>query len=128
MPIHKNNQANPTRNVSSLKNLWPFLRPYRGKMGLALLFLCLGSVAILIIPLAFRDLIDFGFGQQQKISGGLFGSLSLNGRFLSLFGMACLWGHDFSTLLHRKLDRRTGDSRYTQRGVWAGDAPIRAIF
>ena len=60
-------------------------------MLLALLFLCLGSVTILLIPLAFRDLIDFGFGQQQKVNGGLFGSLSLNGRFLSLFGLACLW-------------------------------------
>jgi ATP-binding cassette subfamily B protein len=91
MPTHKNNQANPTRNISSLKNLWPYLRPYRGKIGLALVFLCLGSVTILLIPLAFRDLIDFGFSQQHKVSGGLFGALSLNERFLSLFGLACLW-------------------------------------
>lgn len=91
MPIHKNDQNNSARNVSSLKKLWPFLRPYRGKMVLALLFLCLGSVTILIIPIAFRDLIDFGFGQQQKASNGLFRFLSLNERFLSLFGLACLW-------------------------------------
>ena len=91
MPPHKNSPKSQPQNVFSLKNLWPFLRPYRGKMGLAFVFLCLGSVTILVIPLAFRDLIDFGFGQQRKVSGGLFGSLSLNGRFLSLFGLACLW-------------------------------------
>jgi ATP-binding cassette, subfamily B, bacterial len=91
MPTQQNKPTKPTRNVLSLKDLWPFLRPYRVKMGLALLFLCLGSVTILAIPLAFRDLIDFGFGQQPKASDGLFGSLSLNERFLSLFGMACLW-------------------------------------
>ncbi len=91
MPAHKYDQVSPARNASSLTNLWPFLRPYRGKMLVALIFLCLGSVTILVIPLAFRDLIDFGFGNQQKLSVGLFGSLSLNERFLSLFGLACLW-------------------------------------
>jgi len=60
-------------------------------MALAFLFLCLGSATILVIPLAFRDLIDYGFGQQQVASGGLFGSLTLNQRFVSLFGLACLW-------------------------------------
>ena len=60
-------------------------------MALAFIFLCLGSATILVIPLAFRDLIDFGFGQQQNGSGGLFGTISLNERFLSLFSLACLW-------------------------------------
>jgi ATP-binding cassette, subfamily B, bacterial len=91
MPARKNKKTNPSNNVTSLKHLWPFLRPYRGKMGLALVFLCLGSMTILIIPLAFRDLIDLGFGQQHKVSGGLFGTLSMNARFLSLFGLACFW-------------------------------------
>lgn len=91
MPTHKNSRAASAQNISSLKNLWPFLRPYRGKMALALVFLCLGSITILLIPLAFRDLIDLGFGQQPKNSGGLLGFLSLNERFLSLFGLACLW-------------------------------------
>ncbi len=91
MAFFKTTSPDSTRNVSSLTDLWPFLRPYRGKMISALVFLCLGSVTILIIPLAFRDLIDFGFGQQHKVSEGLFGSLSLNERFLALFGLACLW-------------------------------------
>ena len=60
-------------------------------MALALFLLCLGSATILLVPLAFRDLIDFGFGQARSGSGGLLGSLSLNGHFLALFGLACLW-------------------------------------
>lgn len=60
-------------------------------MVLAFILLCLGSATVLLIPLAFRDLIDFGFGQKQNIGGGLFGSLSLNERFAALFGLASLW-------------------------------------
>ncbi|MEQ1529070.1 MAG: ABC transporter transmembrane domain-containing protein [Methylococcales bacterium] len=60
-------------------------------MALALLLLCLGSGTILLVPLAFRDLIDFGFGQRPSGSGGLLGSLSLNGHFAALFGLAGLW-------------------------------------
>ena len=71
--------------------LWPFLRPYRGRIALAFVLLCLGSGTLLLVPLAFRDLIDFGFGQKQNASGGLLGTLSLNGRFAALFGLASLW-------------------------------------
>jgi len=74
----------------SLKDLWPFLRPYRGKIALAFVLLCLGSATILVVPLAFRDLIDFGFGQRQHTSG-LWSSLSLNGHFAALFALASFW-------------------------------------
>jgi ATP-binding cassette, subfamily B, bacterial len=60
-------------------------------MALAFVLLCLGSATILAVPLAFRDLIDFGFGQRQSASTGLLGSLSLNGRFAVLFGLASVW-------------------------------------
>jgi ATP-binding cassette subfamily B protein len=76
---------------SSLWDLWPFLRPYRARIALAFVLLCLGSATILLVPLAFRDLIDFGFGQRQNTSGGLLGTLSLNGHFIALFGLAALW-------------------------------------
>jgi ATP-binding cassette, subfamily B, bacterial len=91
MSISKLNQPDSTRHVSSLKDLWPFIRPYRKRMALALVLLCLGSATILLIPLAFRDLIDVGFGQRQNVSGGLLGSLSLDERFAVLFGLASLW-------------------------------------
>ncbi len=80
-----------TQRLSSLSNLWPFLRPYRARITLAFVLLCLASTTILLVPLAFRDLIDFGFGQRQDTTGGMLGSLSLNGHFALLFSMASLW-------------------------------------
>ena len=74
-----------------MRELWPFLRPYRGRVALAFVLLCLGSGTILMVPLAFRDLIDFGFGKRESTAGGLFGTLSLNGHFALLFGLASLW-------------------------------------
>jgi ATP-binding cassette subfamily B protein len=74
-----------------LSDLWPFLRPYRARIALAFVLLCLASATILLVPLAFRDLIDFGFGQRQDATGGVVGTLSLNGHFALLFGMASLW-------------------------------------
>ncbi len=79
------------RPLSALKGLWPFLRPYRGRLALAFALLCLGSGTILLVPLAFRDLIDFGFGKPAQPGGGLLGALSLNGHFIALFGLACIW-------------------------------------
>ncbi len=91
MPTPKNKPAGTAKNISTFKHLWPFIRPYKSKLALAFLFLCLGSATILLIPLAFRDLIDFGFGQQQQTSGGLLAALSLNQRFAVLFGLASFW-------------------------------------
>jgi ATP-binding cassette subfamily B protein len=79
------------RSLSALKGLWPFLRPYRARIALAFILLCLGSGTILLVPLAFRDLIDFGFGDRAQPAGGLLGAMSLNGHFIVLFGMAVVW-------------------------------------
>ena len=92
----KNMQATPAtitipHRLSILRDLWPFLRPYRGKIALAFVLLCLASATLLLVPLAFRDLIDFGFGQHAKSGTGLFGAASLNGHFGALFGLACFW-------------------------------------
>lgn len=86
----RNQPPNP-RRLSPLKGLWPFLRPYRKQIALAFVLLCLGSATILLVPLAFRDLIDFGFGERQQAGGGLLGALSLNGHFIVLFGLASFW-------------------------------------
>jgi len=66
-------------------------------MTLAFILLCLGSATILLVPLAFRDLIDAGFGQQQDAGSGLLRSLSLNERFMVLFGLASLWALTVAT-------------------------------
>lgn len=79
------------RRLSQLRQLAPFLRPYRLQILLAFVFLCLGSGTFLLVPLAFRDLIDFGFGAATKAKSGLAGHLSLNGHFLVMFGLASFW-------------------------------------
>ena len=89
-------QSTPTpdatpRRLTSLRNLLPVLRPYRGRIALAFLLLCLGSGTILLVPLAFRDLIDFGFGTSATTGGGLLGDVSLNGHFVALFALASFW-------------------------------------
>ncbi len=79
------------RRLSVLRGLWPFLRPYRARIALAFVLLCLASATILLVPLAFRDLIDFGFGSAAPTRSGLLGALSLNDHFLALFGLAGFW-------------------------------------
>ncbi len=89
-----------TAPLSALRGLLPFLRPYRARVALAFALLCLGSAAILVVPLAFRDLIDAGFGgvpaggeaaRGAADGGGLFGAQGLDGRFVALFCLAVLW-------------------------------------
>ncbi|MDD5300205.1 MAG: ABC transporter transmembrane domain-containing protein [Gallionella sp.] len=80
-----------TRRLSPLRGLWPFLRPYRSRVALAFVLLFLGSATMLLVPLAFRDLIDFGFGQRENTGVGLLGTSTLNSHFLLLFGLATLW-------------------------------------
>jgi ATP-binding cassette subfamily B protein len=70
------------RRLATLKRLWPFLRPYRGRVGIAFVLLCLASVAMLAVPLALRDLIDHGFTSGAAI----------HGYFIALFGIALFWG------------------------------------
>ncbi len=84
----------PAKKLSSLANLWPFLRPYQSRVFLAFVLLCLGSATLLLVPLAFRDLIDFGFvgkAASAQTHKGLIGALSLNGHFLVMFALAVFW-------------------------------------
>jgi ATP-binding cassette subfamily B protein len=55
-----------SKNPKSLSGLVPFLRPYRGRIGLALLFLVLAALATLAFPLALRGLIDGGLVHEDK--------------------------------------------------------------
>ena len=47
-------------SARSLSGLLPFLRPYRGRIMLALLFLVAAAVSTLVLPLALKSLIDQG--------------------------------------------------------------------
>jgi ATP-binding cassette subfamily B protein len=71
----------------SLTGLVPFLRPYRGRLALALLFLVLATAAMLAVPVALKSLIDglvaAGPGERQ---------LAVRGHFLALFGVGAALG------------------------------------
>jgi len=72
----------------SLSGLWPFLLPYRGRIGLALLFLVLAAVATLAFPVALRSLIDAGLVQSDKGAQ----VMALREHFVALFAVAVALG------------------------------------
>jgi ATP-binding cassette subfamily B protein len=49
------------RSLRPLRALWPYIRPYKGTLLLALASLLIASGAFLAIPVAVRYVIDFGF-------------------------------------------------------------------
>ncbi len=52
--------APPPRNVRALRGLGPFLRPYRGRIAAAAVFLVMAAVSTLLFPAALKSLIDDG--------------------------------------------------------------------
>ncbi|MCZ8292424.1 MAG: ABC transporter transmembrane domain-containing protein [Hylemonella sp.] len=72
----------------SLSGLLPFLRPYRARIALALVFLVLAAAATLAFPLALRELIDGGLQPQDR---GV-QLLALRQHFALLFGVAAAMG------------------------------------
>lgn len=72
----------------SLSGLAPFLRPYRGRIALAGLFLLLAAGATLVFPIALKSLIDAGFvaaDPGQRL-------LALREHFVALFGVGVALG------------------------------------
>src|SRR5687768_4275140 len=56
-------------SARSLSGLLPFLRPYRGRIVLALLFLIGATVSTLVLPLALQSLIDQGLIAAEPGAG-----------------------------------------------------------
>ena len=54
----------PSRRVGALRGLWPFLRPYRAGVALAILALAVTAGVSLALPLAVRRVVD-GFGGED---------------------------------------------------------------
>jgi ATP-binding cassette, subfamily B, bacterial len=77
-----------TASPRSLSGLWPFLRPYRGRITLALLFLLLAAAATLAFPLALRGLVDGGFAAADSGSK----LLALREHFLVMFAVGAALG------------------------------------
>ena len=86
-------QAASTASPRSLSGLLPFLRPYRGRIALALLFLVLSAATTLVLPVALKSLIDSGLvaaepGQRVMALRGHFAALFAVGAALGLFSAA----------------------------------------
>ncbi len=77
-----------SQNPKSLSGLVPFLRPYRIRIGLALVFLVMAAVATLAFPLALRSLIDGGLVQTDKGQQ----VMALREHFAALFAVAVALG------------------------------------
>ena len=78
----------PSANPSSLRGLWPFLRPYRGRIALAFLFLVMAAVSTLVFPTALRGLIDEGFANASPGDK----LMALREHFLALFAVGAALG------------------------------------
>ncbi|WP_088284093.1 ABC transporter transmembrane domain-containing protein [Ideonella sp. A 288] len=89
--------AAPDRPTSttprSLSGLTPFLRPYRGRIALALFFLVGAAVTTLAFPVALKSLIDGGLVAAEPGDR----VMALRGHFLALFAVGAALG-TFSAL------------------------------
>ncbi len=76
----------------SLSGLAPFLRPYRGRILLAALFLVMAAVTTLVFPLALRSLIDGGLMSSASVADPGQRVMSLRNHFVDLFAVAVALG------------------------------------
>ena len=78
----------PAKNVRSLSGLLPFLRPYRGRIAWAAVFLGMAAVSTLLFPIALKSLIDQGLvatDPGQRV-------MALRGHFFGLFAVGAALG------------------------------------
>jgi ATP-binding cassette subfamily B protein len=88
MSASKASDSTPKGNPRSLAGLWPFLHPYRLRIGMAFVFLLLAALTTLSFPLALRGLVDQGLvsaepGEQL---------MGLREHFLALFAVGAALG------------------------------------
>ncbi|MBK1682718.1 ABC transporter transmembrane domain-containing protein [Rhodoferax fermentans] len=80
--------VSPASSPTSLSGLLPFLRPYRLRIGLALVFLILAAASTLAFPWALRSLIDSGLVQTDPGER----MMAMRDHFALLFGVAVALG------------------------------------
>lgn len=81
----------PRSSLATLRRLAPFMAPYRARIALAFVFLCVAAASTLIVPLAFRQLIDHGFSATVTSSAQSIdrdATLRVNLSFIGLFAVA----------------------------------------
>ncbi len=67
-----------SRNLKPLHALWPFLKAYPTKLVYALLALIMATLSTLALPLALRQMIDFGFsGSDAQAIDRYFGAMMI---------------------------------------------------
>lgn len=74
--------------VRSLSGLLPFVRPYRGRIALAVLFLVAAAASTLVFPVALKLLIDQGLVAADPGER----LMALREHFLALFGVGAALG------------------------------------
>jgi ATP-binding cassette subfamily B protein len=72
----------------ALRGLLPFMRPYRGRIALAIVFLALAAASTLLLPVALKGLIDQGLVAADPGER----LMALRGHFLALFGVGAALG------------------------------------
>ncbi|NNF17387.1 MAG: ATP-binding cassette domain-containing protein [Gammaproteobacteria bacterium] len=80
----KDEKKSALARLQPLKFLWPFARPYKKQVVLALIFLILAALAMLALPAAVREMIDNGFDSAN--------SGNLDRHFLWVFLVAVMMG------------------------------------
>ena len=81
-------ERSPSKSPKSLSGLLPFLKPYRARIVLALVFLVLAATATLAFPVALRMLIDGGMVRADKGEQ----MMAMREHFAALFGVATALG------------------------------------
>jgi ATP-binding cassette subfamily B protein len=72
------------RSLQPLRELWPYLRKHLGILSLAMIALLVAAAAMLVIPMAFRDLIDRGMAGQD--------AATINTYFVAFLAAAAVFG------------------------------------
>ena len=83
-----NTKTSSPSSPKSLSGLVPFLGPYSGRIGIALVFLVLAAAATLAFPVALRSLVDGSLGSSDKTEQ----IMALRSHFVALFGVAFALG------------------------------------
>ncbi|MDR7296383.1 ATP-binding cassette subfamily B protein [Pelomonas aquatica] len=86
--MSSNTDRPASKHARSLSGLAPFLRPYRGRIVLALVLLVLAALATLAFPIALRGLIDAGFAASSAGER----LMALREHFLAMFAVGAALG------------------------------------
>src|SRR6266404_2697293 len=81
----------PRADLAGLKLLWPYLRPHRGRVALALLSLLVAAGTVLAFGACLRALIDRGFAQSNhEVLNYALASVALRNTLMCIGGVIML--------------------------------------